>query len=65
MSPWCRVTALDLSSLQIQAQGAGRLAAVLGPCPSLAHLGLGDNYIGAEVKRRLQAASLPSLTLLL
>jgi hypothetical protein len=40
LSRWCRITALDLSSLSIEAEGAGRLAAVLGQCTSLARLNL-------------------------
>lgn len=48
MSPFFRVTALDLSFLRIGADGTGRLAAVLGQCPSLAHLHLDYNGIGDE-----------------
>ena len=45
---WCRITAIDLSYTSIKADGVGRLAAVLGQCASLAHLGLRMNGIGAE-----------------
>ena len=67
MMKWCRITALNLSNLSttfsflsestaaIRAEGAGRLAAVLGQCASLAHLDLGGNEIGAEGARRLAA----------
>ena len=30
MMKWCRITAIDLSNATIRAEGAGRLAAVLG-----------------------------------
>ena len=40
MTTWCRITAIDLSSAEVEAEGAGMLAAVLGQCPSLAHLDL-------------------------
>jgi len=36
---------LDLGYTDIGAEGAGRLAAVLRQCPSLAHLDLSDNYV--------------------
>ena len=42
MMKWCRITAINLSNATIGAEGAGRLAAVLGQCASLAHLNLGD-----------------------
>ena len=38
----------------------GRLAAVLGQCPSLAHLKLVDNSIGDEGAGRLAAVQCPS-----
>ena len=44
----CSVVRIDLSSRGIKAQGAGRLARVLGQCSSLAELILCDNGIGAE-----------------
>ena len=65
LQEWCRVTALDLSAIRIRGEGAGRLAAVLPECTSLAHLDLGNNGIGAEGAGRLQAAALPSLDLTL
>ena len=55
MTTSCRITAIDLSSARIGAEGAGRLAAVLGQCPSLAHLDLGGNGIGDEGAGRLAA----------
>ena len=55
MSQWLLVTTLDLSFLRIEYEGAERLAAVLGQCPSLAHLNLGENGIGAEGAGRLAA----------
>jgi Ran GTPase-activating protein (RanGAP) involved in mRNA processing and transport len=59
---------LDLDNNDIGAQGAGRLAAVLGQCASLAHLDLGNNDIIAEGAGRLaavlgQCASLAHLDL--
>ena len=44
---------LDLSCNSIGAEGAGRLAEVLGKCRSLAHLNLSFNSIGAEGAGRL------------
>ena len=44
---------LDLRWNKIGAEGAGRLAAVLGQCASLAHLDLHGNEIGAEGAGRL------------
>ena len=38
MMKWCRITAINPSNATIRAEGAGRLAAVLGQCASLAHL---------------------------
>ena len=55
MMKWCRITALNLSNATIRAEGAGRLAAVLGQCASLAHLDLQGNWIGAEGAGRLAA----------
>ena len=68
MIKWCRITAIDLSNATIGAEGAGRLAAVLGQCASLAHLDLQENRIGAEGAGRLagvlgQCASLARLDL--
>ena len=68
MMKWCRITALDLSYTNINADGMVRLAAVLGQCASLAHLNLVDNEIGDEGARRLaavlgQCASLAHLDL--
>ena len=68
MMKWCRITALDLSYTNINADGMGRLAAVLGQCASLAHLNLSGNKIGAEGAGRLaavlgQCASLAHLNL--
>jgi len=65
---WCRITAINLSNATIRAEGAGRLAAVLGQCASLAHLNLCRNGIGAEGAGRLaavlgQCASLAHLEL--
>ena len=37
MMKWCRITAINLSNATIRAEGAGKLAAVLGQCASLAH----------------------------
>ena len=61
LQEWCRVTALDLSAIAVGAKGAGRLAAVLPQCTSLAHLHLGYNNIGAE-GAGLLAAVLPQCT---
>ena len=36
----CRITVIDLCQAKIGDHGAGRLAEVLGQCPSLAHLHL-------------------------
>ena len=47
MMKWCRITTINLSNAKIRAEGAGRLAAVLGQCASLAHLDLGNNEIGS------------------
>ena len=55
MTRWARITAIDLADCKIKAEGAGRLAAVLGQCPSLAHLNLGGNFIGDEGAGRLAA----------
>ena len=65
MMKWCRITAIDLSYTNINADGVGRLAAVLGQCASLAHLDLRDNEIGAEGAGRLAAVAerCPSLTI--
>jgi hypothetical protein len=68
MMKWCRITALNLSNATIGDEGAGRLAAVLGQCASLAHLDLRGNEIGAEGAGRLaavlgQCASLAHLDL--
>ena len=64
----CRITAIDLSNAIIRAEGAARLATVLGQCASLAHLDLRGNWIGAEGAGRLaavlgQCASLAHLSL--
>ena len=48
MMKWCRITTINLSNATIRAEGAGRLAAVLGQCASLAHLNLSGNKIRAE-----------------
>ena len=40
MMKWCRITAINLFNADIQADGVGRLAAVLGQYASLAHLNL-------------------------
>ena len=66
MTRWARITAIDLADCQIKAEGAGRLAAVLGQCPSLAHLNLRDNFIGAEGAGRLDAVAqqCPSLEII-
>ena len=68
MMKWCRITAINLSYTNIQADGVGRLAGVLGQCASLAHLHLCYNKIGAEGAGRLaavlgQCASLAHLDL--
>jgi len=56
MMKWCRITTINLSNARIGAEGAGRLAAVLGQCAaSLAHLDLCANGIGAEGAERLAA----------
>ena len=57
MMKWCRITAIDLSYTNIKADWAGRLAAVLGQCASLAHLDLRWNDIGAEGAGRLAAVA--------
>ena len=57
MTRWARITAIDLADCQMKAEGAGRLAAVLGQCPSLAHLDLGHTFIGAEGAGRLDAVA--------
>eukprot|EP00961_Rhodomonas_salina_P169520 2284079-Rhodomonas_salina.1 len=50
----CKALAhLDLSSNELGAEGAGRLAEVLKGCKALAHLGLRYNQIGAEGAGRL------------
>ena len=56
---------LNLGENGIGAEGAGRLAAVLGQCASLAHLDLDYNEIGAEGAGRLAAVTerCPSLTI--
>ena len=59
---------LDLQGCWISDEGAGRLAAVLGQCASLAHLDLQENGIGDEGAGRLavvlgQCASLAHLDL--
>ena len=59
---------MDLGQNEIGAEGAGRLAAVLGQCASLVHLDLAGNEIGAEGAGRLaavlgQCASLAHLDL--
>ena len=47
MMKWCRITTIrGRFGKTIQADGVGRLAAVLGQCASLAHLDLGENKIG-------------------
>ena len=55
MTRWARITAIDLAECKIKAEGAGRLAAVLEQCPSLAHLDLRGNSIGDEGAGRLAA----------
>jgi len=45
LQQWCLVTSLDLLAIRTGFEGAGRLAAVLGQCPSLAHLDLDYNGI--------------------
>ena len=45
LQEWCRVTALDLSAIEIGDEGAGRLATVLPQSTSLAQLHLGSNVI--------------------
>ena len=57
MTRWARITILDLDGCKIQGAGAGRLAAALGQCPSLAHLDLSINSIGAEGAGRLDAVA--------
>ena len=56
MVRWARITVIDLDGCKIEGEGAGRLAAVLGQCPSLAHLDLGFNSIGDEGAGRLAVA---------
>ena len=68
---WCRVVKLDLQRgwrHRIGAEGADRLAGVLGQCSSLAELNLAGNGIGAEGAGRLaevlgQCSSLAVLNL--
>ena len=55
MMKWCRITTINLSNATIGAEGAGRLAAVLEQCASLAHLDLRRNEIGDEGAGRLAA----------
>ena len=61
----CITVHLDLHGNEIGDEGAGRLAAVLGQCASLAHLNLHANGIGAEGAGRLAAVAkrCPSLTI--
>ena len=68
MMKWCRISTINLSNATIGAEGAGRLAVVLGQCASLAHLDLQGNGIGDEGAGRLaavlgQCASLAHLDL--
>ena len=58
MMKWCRITAINLSNARIGDEGAGRLAAVLGQCASLAHLDLCNNRIGAEGAGRHRAVAM-------
>ena len=44
----CRIIRLDLPNCQMRGQNAERLVGVLAQCPSLAHLILSYNAIGAE-----------------
>ena len=53
MLKWLSVTVLKVRGLGLGADGAGRLAGVLGQCAALAHLDLADNYIGADGAGRL------------
>ena len=54
MTNWCSITTIDLSNAMIGDEGEGRLATVLGHCPSLALLNLeSSNRIGDEGERRL------------
>ena len=48
---------LSLSDNQIGAEGAGRLAGVLGQCSSLAHLDLSYNGVGDEGRALLSVAT--------
>ena len=53
---WCQVVKLDLTrgfATRIGAEGAERLAGVLGQCSSLAVLNLAENGIGDEGAERL------------
>ena len=65
MMKWCRITTINLSNATIRAEGAGRLAAVLGQCASLAHLDLRGNGIGDEGAGRLASVAkhCPSLSI--
>ena len=65
MTRWARITAIDLADCEIKAEGAGRLAAVLGQCSSLAHLYLDSNGIEDEGAGRLDALAqqCPSLNI--
>ena len=66
ISRWARITVIDLDGCNIKDEGAGRLAAALGQCPSLAHLDLSGNNIGAEGAERLDAVAqqCPSLKII-
>lgn len=56
MRRWCCVTALDLSEMRVGAEGVAHLAELLRPlCPSLAHLNIQGNGIGAKGTERLTA----------
>ena len=55
MTRWARITIISLDGCKFKGAEAGRLAAALGQCPSLAHLNLDGNSIGDDGAGRLAA----------
>ena len=53
MLKWLSITVLEMCGLGLGAEGAGRLAGVLGHCGALAHLNLAYNGIGTDGAGRL------------
>ena len=56
MLKWLSITVLEMRGLGLGADGAGRLAEVLGQCGALAHLNLFNNRIGADGTSGLRAS---------